>query len=481
MALSRLANGIYQMLKRYNQTIRALFFFFDLFLLFICWILAYLLRFNTFFIPRFYVAPSFHEHFSLTFYVLAVYALIFSRMGLYEPMRTRKAIKQFAAVFWASAVAMVCLIFFIYFFLKDFRYSRITFIIFWFLNISVLFVLRVIIVGILREFRKRGYNLRHVLIVGSDNLARAVAEKISKHLEFGLSIVGFLAHDKSKIGKEIFAGIKVIGVYDDLKDVARNKGIDQAIFCLESKEERLIRPLLKNMDNESVDLKVILELGDIFTLRNKNEELDGFTVLSLRESPLSGWPSLAKRVFDIIFSLLSLIVFAPLMCVIALLVKLSSQGPVFYSQKRVGMDGRKFTLYKFRSMRTGAESNSGAVFAKKGDSRITNVGKVLRRLSLDELPQLLNVLRGDLSLVGPRPERPEFVAEFYKNIPKYMLRHKIRLGMTGWAQVNGLRGDTDIKARLEYDLHYIKHWSFWFDLKIIFLTFFAVIKGEGAY
>ncbi|MFH1666149.1 MAG: undecaprenyl-phosphate glucose phosphotransferase [Elusimicrobiota bacterium] len=469
------------MLKRYNQTIRALFFFSDLFLLFICWVSAYLLRFNTLYIPRISAAPSFHVHLSLTFYVLAVYAVIFSRMGLYEPMRTRKVVKQFVAVFWASTVAMVCLISVIYFFLKDFRYSRVTFLIFWVLNINVLFILRIIIVGILRKFRKRGYNLRHVLIVGSGNLARAVAEKISKHLEFGLSIVGFLSRDKSQIGKEIFAGIKVIGVYDDLKDITRNKGIDQAIFCLESKEERLIRPLLKNMDNESVDLKVILELGDIFTLRNKNEELDGFTVLSLREGPLSGWASLAKRVFDIIVSLLSLVVFAPLMCLIALLVKLTSNGPVFYSQERVGMDGRKFTLYKFRSMKTGAESNSGAVFARKGDFRITKVGKVLRRLSFDELPQLINVLRGDLSLVGPRPERPEFVAEFYKNIPKYMLRHKIRLGMTGWAQVNGLRGDSCIKTRLEYDLYYIEHWSFGFDLKILFLTFFAVIKGEGAY
>ncbi|HNW39899.1 MAG TPA: exopolysaccharide biosynthesis polyprenyl glycosylphosphotransferase, partial [Candidatus Omnitrophota bacterium] len=176
-----------------------------------------------------------------------------------------------------------------------------------------------------------------------------------------------------------------------------------------------------------------------------------------------------------------LIILSPFLGLIALGIKLTSKGPVFYSQERVGMDGKKFTLYKFRSMVDGAELNSGAVFAKRDDPRITVLGKLLRRISLDELPQLFNVLRGDLSLVGPRPERPEFVVEFYKSIPRYMLRHKIRMGMTGWAQVNGLRGDSCIQTRVKYDLYYIEHWSFWFDLKILFLTFFSLFRGEGAY
>ena len=470
------------MLKKYNYGVRALFLASDLFIILACWVLAYLLRFDIQIIPQVHPGPTFYEHLRIAPYALTAYFLCFSWLGLYAPMRICKIKEQFFAVLWASTAAMIALVLFIYFFMADYRYSRVTLIIFLLLNIGTLFFLRYIALSIFREFRKKGFNLKHVLIIGSGSLAVSVAEKLSEHLEFGFHIKGFLARDSNDIGKEIVKGANIIGTYESLFDITRENGIDQVLFCVQPNEERLIRPLLNRIDNERVDLKVILELGDMFTFKNKTEELDGLSVLSLRESPLVGWQNIVKRLIDIVASLLFLIVAAPLIGGIALLIRLTSKGPVFYSQRRVGMDGKEFTLYKFRTMINNAEISSGAVFAKKDDPRATTIGKILRRFSLDELPQLINVLKSDLSLVGPRPERPEFITEFYNNIPRYMLRHKIRMGMTGWAQINGLRGaDSCIKTRLEHDLYYIKNWSFWLDLKIVFLTFFAILKGKGAY
>lgn len=469
------------MLKKYNSFVRFSVFLSDFIVLFVCWALAYVLRFKTRLFPQGPDAVDFREHLHLFPYIFSVYFLVFYRLGIYKPMRMVKAKELFMDICRASVLAVLLFTSFYYFFLNDHHYSRVALVIFAFLNIGALFVFKFIIMGLLGNFRKRGYNLKHVLVVGNGNLARAVSEKLLLHLEFGYRVVGFLSRNKNDIGHEIINGVKIIGTYDDLPALVKDRALDQIIFCLESREERLIRPLLNSIDNEGLDLKVILELGDIFTLRNKAEEIDGLTVLSLRESPLFGWQATAKRTLDVAGSLFGLIVLAPLMGAIALGIKLTSRGPVFYSQERMGMDGKKFTLYKFRSMVRDAEFESGAVFAKKGDLRVTKIGKVLRRFCLDELPQLINVLEGDLSLVGPRPERPEFVAEFYKSIPRYMLRHKIRMGMTGWAQVNGLRGDSCIKTRVTYDLYYIEHWSFWFDLKILFLTIFAVLNGKGAY
>jgi len=469
------------MLKKYNLVVRLTVFLSDLALIFICWVLAYALRFWLPFISQDYAAPVFRSHLNLFPCILVIYILVFNWFGLYQPMRMRKNKDLFNVLFHASIVAGALFVSCLYFFMKGYYYSRITLVIFLILNLGVLFGFKLMIIALLRKLRKKGYNLKHVLIVGSGSLAKSVAEKLFMHLEFGYSVVGFLTRNRDEVGKEIINGARIIGVYGDLVNLIKERGLDQVIFCLDSREERLIRPLLNLIDNEKVDLKVILELRGIFTLKNKIEELDGLPILSLRESPLIGWQSLAKRGLDIVSSFLGLIILSPFLGLIALGIKLTSKGPVFYSQERVGMDGKKFTLYKFRSMVDGAELNSGAVFAKRDDPRITVLGKLLRRISLDELPQLFNVLRGDLSLVGPRPERPEFVVEFYKSIPRYMLRHKIRMGMTGWAQVNGLRGDSCIQTRVKYDLYYIEHWSFWFDLKILFLTFFSLFRGEGAY
>ncbi len=230
-----------------------------------------------------------------------------------------------------------------------------------------------------------------------------------------------------------------------------------------------------------MDIIVVPDIYEFITLRGGIEEFDGLPIVNLRNTPLFGWNMVLKRTFDVSLSTALIALTSPLMLLIAILVKAGSRGPVFYVQERMGLDGATFSMLKFRSMRTGAEDGTGPVWAGRGDERRTTIGRFLRRTSLDELPQLFNVLRGDMSLVGPRPERPVFIEEFRKRIPRYMLRHKVKAGMTGWAQVNGWRGDTDLKKRIDYDIYYIEHWSLLFDLKIVWLTLWKGFVHRNAY
>ena len=321
--------------------------------------------------------------------------------------------------------------------------------------------------------RKRGYNLRYVLIVGDGQVAQKVSEKLAEHGEYGFKAAGFLSKDKERVGKMI-NGIPIVGTYADIKDRIAGLDIDQIILALPFEHIRMMKAVLGQIHDEMVEIKVVPDLYQYFTLRKGVDELDGMPIINLRESPLYGWNSVLKRSFDIAVSLSMLIVLGPLMLLVAGIVKAASPGPVFYKQKRMGLDGNAFKIIKFRSMAVDAEKRTGPVWAKENDERRTSVGRLLRRYNLDELPQLFNVLRGEMSVVGPRPERPEFMQEFKKKIPEYMLRHKMKSGITGWAQVNGLRGNTSIEERTKYDLYYIENWSLLFDVKILLKTVLAV-------
>ena len=468
------------MLKRYNQVFKGLFCFVDLLTVFGAWVLSYYLRFCTSLVPIFYGLPDFKEHISLSLLILPVYAIIFRAIGLYEPLRLRQAKWELFNIFKASSLSLLVVIFIIYFFKKGFYYSRLTFLCFWVLNISVLFLFRGIIRQILRALRQKGYNLRHILIVGTDRLAREVAQKINQHLEFGFNIVGFLARRPEQIG-ELIDGIKILAPYADIKKIIAERGIDEVIIALPLEEEKLMRTILGSISDEIVDIKIVPDLSQFFTLRKGIEELDGLPIINLRESPLYGWNGVIKRLFDIIGSVMAIITLSPLMLFIIIIMKFTSQGPIFYKQKRMSLDGRSFNILKFRSMRVNAEEETGVVWTKENDSRRTELGAFLRRTSLDELPQIFSVLRGEMSLVGPRPERPVFVEQFKQHIPQYMLRHKIKAGMTGWAQINGLRGNSSLEERIKYDLYYIENWSLWLDLKIILKTIPVVLNGKGAY
>ena len=333
---------------------------------------------------------------------------------------------------------------------------------------------------VLIEARKRGFNLRHILIVGSGVLGQAVAGKINLHPEFGMNIVGYLSSHSEKVGSEV-NGIQIVGLYQDVSQIIQKYNIDQLYIALPLHAHDRMEKVLEYLGEETVDIKVVPDLLKFMNLQAGVEELDGLPIINLTESPLYGWNTVIKRVSDIVFSVLAIIVSGPLFMFLAIVIKMESRGPIIFRQERVGLDGKNFEMLKFRSMHVDAEKKTGPVWASKDDGRRTSLGLFLRKTSVDELPHLFNVLVGDMSLVGPRPERPVFVKDFRKSVPKYMLRLKMKAGLTGWAQVNGWRGNTSLNKRIEYDLYYIKNWSMLFDLKIILMTFWKGFISPHAY
>jgi Undecaprenyl-phosphate glucose phosphotransferase len=304
-------------------------------------------------------------------------------------------------------------------------------------------------------------------------------KKIRRHDDFGFVVHGLIAADAADVGRRQYE-VPVIGVVSELPRLAREHGAEVIYIALERREWEAEAEALTLLADSTAAVRLVPDLTQAFRLNPSVEDFDGMPVVLVTESPEQGWNAVVKRGFDLACSGLGLVVISPLLAVIALLVKLDSPGPVFYAQERVGMNGRRFRMLKLRSMRLDAESE-GPGWSTPGDPRRTRFGEFLRRYSLDELPQLWNVLVGDMSLVGPRPERPMYVERFRGSIPRYMLRHHVKAGMTGWAQVNGLRGDTPLEERIEYDLYYIKNWSLALDFKILMLTFARVFRDANAY
>ncbi|MEE8109674.1 MAG: undecaprenyl-phosphate glucose phosphotransferase, partial [bacterium] len=296
----------------------------------------------------------------------------------------------------------------------------------------------------------------------------------------GIEVVGYLTDKEEEVHTQA-EGIPIVGTLDQVQETIERLRADQLFIALPMEAQGRLQQILEGLGEELIDIKVVPDFLQFMKLNAGIEDFDGLPVISLRESPLFGMNRLIKRTADVLISTLALILFSPLMIVIVLAVKLTSRGPVMYRQERMGLDGVSFQMYKFRSMREGAEKETGAVWASEEDPRRTPVGRIIRKVSLDELPQLFNVIKGDMSLVGPRPERPVFVEDFRKKVPGYMLRHKVKTGITGWAQVNGWRGNTPLDKRIECDLYYIEHWSLWFDLKILWLTIWKGIGHKHAY
>ena len=346
-----------------------------------------------------------------------------------------------------------------------FNVSRLFLLLFWGAAIAFTVFGRVAIQAWVDHSRRAGRNVRRILIAGTGPLARTVIDKIRLHEEFGFRVVGLLGD-----GDEGYRGVPVLGTLRDAARLVREQGIEQLYVALPLSAHAEIMQLLRDVAYEIVEVKVVPDLLQYITLGAGVEDLDGVPIVNLSRIPLEGFPALVKRTLDVAVAAGCLLLFAPLFPLIALAGKLTSPGPVFYRQQRMGLDGRPFELLKFRSMVVDAEARTGPVWADEADARCTPIGAWLRKLSLDELPQFWNVLRGDMSLVGPRPERPYFVERFREHIPHYMLRHRVRAGMTGWAQVHGWRGNTSLEKRIEYDLYYIENWSLALDLKILWMT-----------
>jgi Undecaprenyl-phosphate glucose phosphotransferase len=359
------------------------------------------------------------------------------------------------------------------------RYSRLTLAFFAGYSFVLVAATRVLFRMALESVRRRGLNLKSILLVGAGELGERVVETIERHRELGFRVTGVLSRDLLLPGTMV-QGVPVLGTTDELERVLREHPVDQVILALPSEDMPILKRLMEQLALSTVDVKIVPDLFQYVTLYGGLEEFGGLPIVSLQGGPLEGWNLIAKRVFDILFSALAILVTSPVMLLTAVAVKLSSSGPVLYRQERMGMDGAVFHILKFRTMRADAETE-GARMASAGDTRRTAIGAWLRRTSLDELPQLVNVLWGDMSLVGPRPERPVFIEEFKRQIPKYHLRHKVKSGITGWAQINGLRGQTSIQKRIEYDLYYIENWSLMLDLKILVRTAFGGFLSRNAY
>ena len=467
------------MLKKHSKFFESLLLLMDWATLSVSWALSYYLRFYSGIIPVYKGIPPFKIYLTLLIFMIPLWSVVFKTFGLYRPRRVSTRFSEVLDIGKASTFATLIFISLTFLF-RQYEFSRLTFFYFWLINIVFLSLTRIVFREFLRFLRQKGYNQRYALIAGTEKLGHDLVTKLRKHPELGVQISGFLTSDSNDVGNDI-QGIKVLGKYSDVRELITKRGIDIIFVALPFHAHNQLKEVLEWIGDETVSIMVLPDLFEFVTLRGSVSEFEGMPLISLRDTPLYGWNIIVKRVLDVVFSSLVIIFTSPVMLVIALLVKLTSSGPVLFKQERMGLDGNTFSMLKFRTMSVDAEEATGPVWAKKDDPRRTKMGKLLRRTSLDELPQFFNVLKGDMSIVGPRPERPVFIENFRNTIPKYMLRHKMKAGITGWAQVSGWRGNTSLEKRIEYDLYYIENWSLNFDLKIIWLTVWNGLIHKHAY
>lgn len=446
------------------------------------WSTAFFLRFYVEIIPVRTTYPTFPHYLSFVPLVLLFWLGAARFLGLYNPQVTTSFGLRVWNV-WKAATLSLVLLTALTFFYREFpfaRFSRVVMAYYWVLVTVFVVIARSLARDLLKNFHKRGFETRRILIAGTGELGLDLGRRMRANEVLGIEMVGYLTDREEEVGARV-EGVTVAGTLGEVREVIRRLRADQLFIALPMEAQDRLHRVLEGLGEELIDIKVVPDFLKFMKLNAGIEDFDGLPVISLRESPLFGVNRLIKRTADILISLLSLVVLSPLMIVVAAAVELTSRGPVLYRQERMGLDGVPFQMYKFRSMREGAEEESGAVWASPDDARRTAVGGILRKTSLDELPQLFNVLKGDMSLVGPRPERPVFVEDFRMKVPGYMLRHKVKAGITGWAQVNGWRGNTPLEKRIECDLYYIENWSLGFDLKILWLTLWKGIGNKHAY
>jgi Undecaprenyl-phosphate glucose phosphotransferase len=466
------------MLKRYHRAVGGVFRTVDACVIGGMWLASYGLRF---YIPLIDVTkgfPDFDQYAALTPLVVILWMAVFSSMRVYQSRRMLRRTHEAHLILKAHGVAMLFFIALTYL-ISEYKYSRGVMLYFGILGGFALVVFRLSLRNSLRQLRRKGYNLRHVIAVGEGKPLETLIARMDRYPELGLRVLGVVV-GPTQNACELY-GKPVLGGFAELGEIVRRERADQVLIALSRTQYSHLDTLLRSLAEETVDIQIVPDIHEYVTLGCEVEDFDGLPIVNLNDSPLSGWAAIAKRATDILFSALALLLLAPALLMIALLVKLTSPGPVFYRQERMGLDGRTFEMLKFRSMRMDAEAATGAVWAVQNDDRRTLLGRILRSTSLDELPQFWNVLRGDMSLVGPRPERPVFVQKFRKDVPHYMLRHKVKAGITGWAQVNGWRGDTSLDRRIECDLYYIRNWSYLLDWKILFMTLWKGFVNKNAY
>jgi len=442
---------------------------------------AWFLRFELQVVPLTKTAPELGRYLELVPWVLLFFPLVFHFHGLYQVRRRRSRIDEAMSVLLAVVLATLILSGFTTWYraplapgsVEYFTYSRIFLAFFAGLEVPAVVAARNLLRTLRRRSRISGLEAQRILIVGAGKLGLETAQKLLAHRELGFEVVAFLDDDPNKVGVA-FEGVPVIGPTKELDKVLAERRIDQVYLALPLEANKRTMKLLQTVGRECVEIKLVPDILQYATLKASLEDLDGTPVINLSQVPLQGWSSLVKRAVDVAVSGSGMLIGAPVFAAVAAAIWLEDRQPIFYHQERMGLDGRSFMIWKFRSMRRNAEATTGPVWAIRNDPRRTRVGSFIRKWSLDELPQLWNIFAGHMSLVGPRPERPIFVDTFRQRLPQYMLRHRVKAGLTGWAQVHGWRGNTSVRKRLEYDLYYIENWSLALDFKILWMTLRAV-------
>lgn len=443
------------------------------------YVVAWLLRFRTnlFGIP---VRSLPFEYYMMALVLIVPgYLLLYYGFNLYTPKRVQGRRLELANLLKANTVGLLIIILTLYM-IKQEHFARSMLFIFYGLNVVLEVIVRNIIRYALRKIRRRGFNQKHILLVGYSRATEEYIDRILAFPEWGYTIRGIL--DDHVTAGTTYRGIKVLGRIGNLMVILPENKLDEIAITLGLNEYYRLEEIVALCEKSGVHTKFIPDYNKIIPTKPYTEDILGLPVINIRYVPLSNtFNSMVKRVMDIFGSIAAIIVSSPVMALMCILIKATSPGPLIYKQERVGLHNKTFWMYKFRSMEIQPESEEKKAWTVKNDPRVTGIGKFMRRTSIDELPQLFNILKGDMSLVGPRPERPFFVEKFREEIPRYMVKHQVRPGLTGWAQVNGYRGDTSIRKRIDCDLYYIENWSIGFDIKILFLTIFKGFINKNAY
>lgn len=419
------------------------------------------------------------NYFAALIALLPGYLLLYSAFHLYTPKRTTRTRIEILTLFKANSVGLFAYLAILYLMHQE-DYSRGMITIFYVLNMGLASGYRVILRDLLRHFRKKGYNLKHVMLVGYSRAAEQYIERIKQNPSWGYHIMGVL-DDHIEKGVN-FKGIEVIGEVDQIYKILPENNLDEIAITLSLNDYDRLEEIVSFCEKSGVHTKFIPDYNAVIPTKPYTEDLDGLPVINIRNVPLtSGWNQLIKRSMDLVGAIVACILFSPVMLVCAVLIKITSDGPILFKQERIGLHNKPFYMYKFRSMKMQTEADEKKGWTVKNDPRVTGIGKFMRKTSIDELPQLFNILKGDMSLIGPRPERPQFVEKFKEEIPRYMVKHQVRPGLTGWAQVNGYRGDTSIRKRIDCDIYYIENWTLGLDIKIIILTFVKGFINKNAY
>ena len=471
------------MIKQNQKYFNRLHVVLDAIVIYCSFCLSYLIRFKVDFLKPFMPVTRYYRLLSqyqgMLLVIIPIYLILYERFGLYKPKRFQQPWNEIVSIFKANSCGMLFVFIYI-FFMKIEHVPRSLLLIFYVVSMLLSLLVRIIIRIFLQTERSQGRNLKHVIIVGESAASRAYINRIKGNPQWGYYVHGIFA-DNVPEGFS-YKDIPCIGKIHQLQGYLIENSLDEVAIALSLREYHKLEAIVNICEKCGVHTKLIPDYYKFIPTHPVTEDLNGLPVINIRNVPLTNtFNRVIKRLIDFFGALVCIVIFSPVMLVTAILVKRSSPGPILFVQERIGLHNKPFNMYKFRSMGVQSEDKEKQGWTTQNDPRVTPVGKVIRKTSIDELPQLFNVLKGDMSLIGPRPERPQFVEKFKEEIPRYMIKHQVRPGMTGWAQVCGFRGDTSILGRIEHDIFYIENWTLGFDIKILFLTVFKGFVNKNAY